>query len=148
MLPYWGVCEREQAIPLVYNPSFYVHKVRLSTDSNENYLSTHYKNAEIFFLLMWGFFFFFLWKCIPFNCSFQLFSIAKNILDVNLKSINFKDEKSNYMYPVNFTIFLYIKPHNKTQNLDPSCWKPHVLSLIFISFLLIKCREKYPQIKV
>lgn len=45
-------------------------------------------------------------------------------------------------------IFLYISSHHKTQNLDPSRSKPHVLPLILISFLLIKCREKYPQIKV
>lgn len=31
------------------------------------------------------------WKCIPLNCSFQLLSVAEDILDVNLKSINFKD---------------------------------------------------------
>lgn len=90
----------------------------------------------------------FLQKCIPLNCSFPLLSIGEDILDVNLKSLNFKDEKSNNMYPVNFKTFLYINSYNKTQDLDPSCSKPHVLSLILISFLLIKCREKYPQIKV
>lgn len=42
-----------------YYSSFYVHKVRISTDSKENYLSTH-KNVELFFFFFfsvkWDFF--------------------------------------------------------------------------------------------
>lgn len=74
--------------------------------------------------LMWGVFLFSLWKCIPFNCSFWVLSIAEDILDVNLKSINFKDEKSNDTYSVNFKTFLYTSSHNTEhgpQLLKASC---------------------------
>lgn len=57
-------------------------------------------------------FYIFLCENLSFSCSFWALSIAEDILYVNLKSINFKDEKPNDTYSVNFKIFLYTNSRN------------------------------------